>query len=114
MVINKAHGFNDQEIVVTEDDVLDLLREIFNRRYSNSSIHEYLLNCLLKLSIKYVNNAGAIRLLIEDQKKSYFCEVQQRAIEYSVLSGLSNRSLKVDVTKNVPNSKIVRETNTNK
>jgi len=85
------------------------LKEILSRKYSTSSVHEYLLNCFMKLSVKYNNSIGTIRLLIEDQKKSYFCEVQQRAIEYSVFGGLKNRSLKNDVTKNIPNSKIVRE-----
>jgi len=88
---------------------MDLINEIFYRRYSNSTIKEYLLNCLLKLSVKFQSSLDKINQYIEEDTKSNFCEVQQRAVEYSIFSKIDNFNLKRDITRNTPNSKIVKE-----
>ena len=88
---------------------MELISEIFYKRYSNSTIKEYLLNCLLKLSVKFPNSKDQIIQFIEEDTKSSFCEVQQRAVEYSIFTKIDNFNLKRDMTRNIPNSKIVKD-----
>lgn len=94
---------------MSEEEVIELLNEIFYKKYSNSTIKEYLLNCLLKLSVKFHGSKDRISQFIEEDTKSNFCEVQQRAVEYSIFTKIDNYSLKKDITRNTPNSKIVKE-----
>ncbi len=101
-------------ISVTEEQVFDVLKEIYDKKYQNPSVQEYLMNCYFKLLVKYPKSSGMIRLLIEDKKKSYSCEVQQRAIEYSVFGKLMDLSIKENLTRNIPNSKLVKESNVQK
>lgn len=109
LVSNSVQGPDNEQIVVTEEEVLDIINEIFYKKYSNAIIKEYLLNCLLKLSVKFPNSAERIKAYIEEDTKSNFYEVQQRACEYSIFSKISNAELKKELTKNTPNSKIVKE-----
>jgi AP-1 complex subunit gamma-1 len=109
LVNNSVQVPDNETIVVSEDEVMELLSEVFYKKYSNSTIKEYLLNCFVKLSVKYRNSIDKIQSFIELETKSYHCEVQQRAIEYSVFTRNGNSDLKRDIVKNIPNSKIVRE-----
>ena len=87
-----------------------VLKEIQSRKYSNSIIKEYLLNCNIKLSIK-VSPASkeSIKQMIEIENSSFFPEVQQRANEYLVFMGLNDTKLKNQIMTCIPNSKIVKE-----
>ncbi len=109
LVTNSVQGPDGETITVTEEDVLEVINDIYYRRYSNSIIKEYLLNCLLKLSVKFPNYEEKIRRYIEEDTKSNFYEVQQRAVEYSIFTKIQNYNLKSEMTKNIPNSKITKE-----
>jgi hypothetical protein len=95
---------------VSEEELIQVLREIQGRKYSSSSVKEYLLNCNIKLSIKISGQSKtAIKNMIEYENMSIHPEVQQRANEYLVFFELDNNNLKSQVMTCIPNSKIVKE-----
>ena len=108
LIQNPAQGPDGEEIRVSEKDVLDLLTEINEREYQTSSVKEFSLNCLMKLSTKF-SNTSPITELIEKEKTSYYCEVQQRAVEYSVFNSNNNAKLKNEITVNIPISKNTKD-----
>ena len=69
---------------MTENDVLNLLKEIGikHNKLGNETVIEYLLNALVKLLIKFKDKKSEIESMIKTYKKSYFSEVQTRALEY--------------------------------
>jgi AP-1 complex subunit gamma-1 len=107
LVNNPAIGPENEQITYSEEEVLNLLREINGKKYSNSSVKEYLMNCLIKLSSKFVQSSSKdqIRNLVESEAKSYFCEVQQRAIEYLQFGRIINENLQKEITDHIPNAK---------
>ena len=109
LIANSVQGPDGETIEVTEDELVSHLVEINARKYS-SDIKEYLMNCFMKLITKLSQKSQEeMKYLIEEESKSYNCEVQQRAVEYSILTNLNNFSLKKEIMRNVPNSKIVKE-----
>jgi AP-1 complex subunit gamma-1 len=111
---NSVSGPDNENISVTEDEVIELIDEINNRRYSHG-VKEYLVNCYIKLTSKFSEkNANYLRTLLENETKSYHCEVQQRAVEYVVFSNLANYNQKKDILRSIPNSKIIRESEVKK
>lgn len=101
LINESVSGQDGESISVSENELLDVLEEIHSKTYSNSSIKEYLLNSLLKLSTK-LSNKNRILNLIEKDTTSYHCEVQQRAVEYVVFNKNNNYDLKSEIVKNVP------------
>lgn len=111
LVGNSVTGPDDENISVTEEEVVVLLEEINQRKYAK----EYLVNCYFKLMNKFNgNNADRVKYLLEQELTSYNAEVQQRATEYILFARLANNKLKADVIKSVPNSKIVKDVEINK
>ncbi len=109
LVNNTVTGPDGEVIQVTEDEVVQLIDEIQNKKYS-PGVKEYSLNCYFKLIAKFSgNNVEHLKELIEQESKSYHCEVQQRASEYTIFSQVSNENLRGDILRNIPNSKIVKE-----
>jgi AP-1 complex subunit gamma-1 len=92
----------DNELIYTEKDVIEFIKTINAKTYSTQSIQEYIMNCLVKLSTRFT--ISETREIIEQQRKSYYYEVQQRAVEYSVFQGLGDE-LKREVTASIPLSK---------
>ena len=93
---------------VTEEDVLLLIDQINNKK-SNSGIKEYLVNAYLKLINKFSSSSkNKLRRLLEQESHSYYCEVQNRAVEYLVLADSAN-NLKDSILKPIPNSKIKKD-----
>lgn len=113
MINNPAEGPDGESIQVSEVEVLNLIKEINERKYQSSTVKEYSLNCLMKLSTKFSSKSrSVIAELIENEKTNYNSEVQQRAVEYAVFNSNNNAQLKVDIAKNIPSSKVVKEENT--
>ena len=107
LVNNNVLGPEDEKIQVSEEEVIVLLREVENSRYQSSSVYEYLMNCFIKLSTKFSNeNAKIIKQYINEERTSFYFEVQQRAVEYSAFETVVNDDLKRDLTRNIPCSKI--------
>lgn len=114
LVNNSVTGPDDESINVSEDEVTQLLDEINIRKYS-PSVKEFLMNCYFKLISKFSEKASShLKFLLEQETRSYHCEVQQRASEYMIFSQIADEGLRKEITKNVPNSKIVKETKVNK
>jgi AP-1 complex subunit gamma-1 len=98
---------------VSEEDVLDILDKV-NERKTSASIKEYLVNAYMKLMNKFSEpSRNKLRRLLEQESHSYYCEVQNRAVEYLVLANAAS-NLKNEILKPVPNSKIVKESEVNK
>jgi AP-1 complex subunit gamma-1 len=111
---NSVTGPDNENITVSEADVVELLNDINSRKYS-PGIKEYLVNCYIKLASKFSeNNSNYFRSLLEGETKSYHCEVQQRAVEYVVFNNLTNNNQKRDILRNIPNSKIIKDSEVKK
>jgi hypothetical protein len=107
LVSNNVLGPEDEKIHVSEEEVIVLLREVENTKYQSSSVYEYLMNCFIKLSTKFSKeNAKIIKQYINEERTSFYFEVQQRAVEYSAFETVVNDDLKRDLTRNIPCSKI--------
>jgi AP-1 complex subunit gamma-1 len=115
LISNSVEGPEGESIVITEEELVNHLMEINSRKYSND-IKEYLMNCLMKLITKLTmqNSKEKMKNCLEEESKSYNCEVQQRAVEYIFFTNLNNFNLKKNIMSNVPNSKLVKETETKK
>jgi AP-1 complex subunit gamma-1 len=108
LISNSVQGPDGESISVSESDVMDILSKVFYKKYSNPGIKEYLLNCFLKLSVKFRNSTQQINDYINEDCKSAYCEVQQRANEYIVLCNKDNTTKSL-IVKNTPLSTIVKE-----
>ena len=109
LISNHVQGPDGETIEVTEDELVNHLVEINSRKYTGN-VKEYLMNCFMKLITKLSQKSqNEIKYLLEEETKSYNCEVQQRAVEYMILTNLNNFSLKKEIMRNVPNSKIIKE-----
>jgi hypothetical protein len=114
LISNSVTGPDDEDISVSEEEVMALIEEINTRRYS-PQVKEYLLNCCIKLTTKFSDKSvSTLQNLIESELTSYHCEVQQRATEYNLFAKLAAEKLKRDITKTVPNSKVVKEADVKK
>lgn len=104
---------NYTEDPITEADVLELIDQV-NGRKTNGSIKEYLVNAYIKLMDKFSDlSKNKLRRLLEQESHSYYCEVQNRAVEYLVLIN-APENLKSSILKPIPNSKIIKETEVKK
>lgn len=109
LISNPVEGPDEETIEVSEEELVSHLMEINSRKYS-SDIKEYLMNCFMKLITKLSQKSQEeLKYLLEEESKSYNCEVQQRAVEYMILTNLNNFNLKKDIMRNIPNSKIIKE-----
>jgi AP-1 complex subunit gamma-1 len=111
---NSVSGPEGESITVSEDEVVQVLVEI-NGRKTSSGIREYLVNCYVKLISKFSEpSITTLKSLLDQETRSYHCEVQQRAVEYLVFSNLTNNNQKRDILRSIPNSKVVKETDVKK
>lgn len=110
LVSNNVLGPDNENIVVTEEDVIKLLKDINGAKYSSSNVKEYLMNCYVKLTTKFSpKNVDEIKYYLEQETKSYFYEVQQRAVEYVIFNKILNSDIRKEVTKHIPPSKSIKE-----
>lgn len=99
---NPVVGRDNQHIIVSIDDIMKLLNECKTKNMRKNAVHEYLLNCYLKLGVKYPNIMNKVKSYFEEAKTSYYPEVEQRAIEYSVFNSIVDGDLKRAATKVIP------------
>jgi AP-1 complex subunit gamma-1 len=114
LISNPVTGPENETISVSEQEVINLIDEINTRKY-HPGVKEYLMNCYLKLITKFSSTSSDhLKFLLEQETRSYHCEVQHRASEYLTFSQAADPSLKREITKNVPNSKITKESEVKK
>ena len=83
LINNTALNCKNETLSVTENDILNLLKEVGNKHNNlgNETFIKYLLNALVKF-IKFKDKKSEIESMIKHYKRSYFSEVQLYALEY--------------------------------
>ena len=91
-ILLKGGSFSDdgERVVqqqVSEQDIVSLLESCLDSSYATETIQEYVLNALMKLSVRITNSTEIerIRRILEQKSKSLNIEVQQRVAEYGSL-----------------------------
>ncbi|ANB12545.1 Apl4p [Sugiyamaella lignohabitans] len=87
----KGGSYEEEELVqqVTEEDIVQLFENIINSLYATEVVREYVVNALMKLTVRFSSAAQIerIRLILQANASSLNVEVQQRVAEYNVLFG---------------------------
>ena len=101
---NNTLNCKNESISVNEDDILNLLKEIGikNNNLGNETVVEYLLNALVKLLIKFPDKRNEIESIIKNYKRSYFSEVQSRALEYLQFDKSNKNEMKNKMVGAIP------------
>ena len=111
LIDNNVLNSKNENIKVSENEVINLFKEIgeINDKKGNNDVLEYLLNAYVKLSLKF----PSVRIIIEEDilkyQKSFYCEVQQRAVEYKVFDNIQKDDLKKTIVNSIPTPKIIDE-----
>jgi AP-1 complex subunit gamma-1 len=110
LTTNSVIGPEDEIISIREADLMNLIKEILHKKYEGSSLKEFLLNALVKLSVRLSeNNLEGIKSMLENENSSYFTEVQQRANEYLFIIQPKLKELKAQILEGIPLAKIIKE-----
>jgi AP-1 complex subunit gamma-1 len=77
---------------ITEKDVVDMIEVILAGPYATTGVREYALTAAVKLTGRFTQPSSLSRLqqLIERYRTSADLEIQQRAVEYTALIGLTD------------------------
>ena len=104
LINNTTLNCKNETISVNENDILNLLKEVGIRHNNlgNETVIEYLLNALVKLLIKFKDKKSEIESMIKHYKRSYFSEVQSRALEYSQFYKSDKEKMKEKMVENIP------------
>lgn len=114
LVSNSVIGPENDVLKVKEHDVLNVFKQILDDEETIATVREYIMNALAKLSNKFSEESNKlIYSLIEGETKSYYSEVQQRAVEYTVFKRIGNKDLEAKVLKNIPVSNSIKTSNEN-
>ena len=116
LVSNNTLNCKNEPLTVSEDDVLNLLQEIGvkHNNFGNETVVQYLLNALVKLFIKFPDKRNEIENIIKRYKRSYFSEVQSRALEYLLFNKSDKSDMKKQMVSSVPLPKKDMEENEEK
>ena len=112
---NTTLNCKNETISVTEDDILNLLKDVGLKHNSlgNETVIEYLLNAFVKMIIKFKDKKSVIESLIKFYKRSFFAEVQSRALEYLQFYKSEKENMKAKMVEPVLLPKKSREGNDN-
>jgi len=112
---NTTLNCKNETISVTEDDILYLLKDVGLKHNSlgNETVIEYLLNAFVKMIIKFKDKKSVIESMIKFYKRSFFAEVQSRALEYLQFYKSEKENMKAKMVEPVLLPKKSREGNDN-
>ena len=112
---NTTLNCKNETISVTEDDILNLLKDVGLKHNSlgNETVIEYLLNAFVKMIIKFKDKKSVIESMIKFYKRSFFAEVQSRALEYLQFYKSEKENMKAKMVEPVLLPKKNREGNDN-
>ena len=112
---NTTLNCKNETISVTEDDILNLLKDVGLKHNSlgNETVIEYLLNAFVKMIIKFKDKKSVIESMIKFYKRSFFAEVQSRALEYLQFYKSEKENMKAKMVEPVLIPKKSREDNDN-
>ena len=100
----------DETVTIKEEDIVSLIKELINRKQTSEVIHEALMNCSFKILGKLSHDkAQLVKELIENEGRSYYCEVQQRANEYLVFTQIANDEMQKKITTKIPVHKTIND-----
>ena len=104
LVNNTTLNCKNETLSVNENDILNLLKEVGIRHNNlgNETVIEYLLNALVKLLMKFKDKKTEIEAIIKHYKRSYFSEVQSRALEYSHFYKSDKEQMKEKMVEAIP------------
>lgn len=89
ILLQQGSSYQDEETTINcgEADVISLMESIIESVYSTDVVKEYIVNALIKLSVrlKEAREIERIRRILERYSKSLNVEVQQRVVEYLAL-----------------------------
>ena len=104
LINNTTLNCKNETLSVTENDILNLFKEIGNKHNNlgNETVIEYLLNDMVKLFIKFNDKKSEIESMIKHYKRSYFSEVQSRALEYLQFNKSNKDKMKEKMVEAVP------------
>ena len=104
LISNTTLNCKNETLSVTENDILNLFKEVGNKHNNlgNETVIEYLLNALVKLFIKFKDKKSEIESMIKHYKRSYFSEVQSRALEYLQFNKSNKDKMKEKMVEAVP------------
>ena len=104
LINNNTLNCKNEPITVSDKDILALLKEIGikHNNLGNETVIEYLLNALVKLFIKLPDKRSEIEAIIKQYKRSYFSEVQSRALEYLEFNKSDKDEMKKKMVEAVP------------
>lgn len=87
----KGGQYEEEELVVrvSESDIVDLLSTILTSAYATSSVREYIITALMKLTTRISSAAEIerIRRILHSYSDSLDVETQQRSVEYGNMFG---------------------------
>lgn len=109
---NPISGPDDETITVNEKDLVDLFRTLLEQRFFDTSVKEYILNAILKISNKLnvgVQAKEEFIALNDSQKTAFDSEIQQRANEYSLFHVFVKEEMRYQITANIPVHKFYKE-----
>ena len=94
---------NGNNITITENDIITLIENIDSSNLTNEYTKEILMNTCFKMLGKLTEESEErIKVILSNETKSFFCEVQERANEYITFTQIANENLQKNVTKNIP------------
>ena len=104
LVNNTTLNSRNEVIKISEDDIINLLKSTGEKNYSlgNDTVVEYLLNTLVKLLMKFPSKSQEIQSIIKKYNRSYFAEVQSRALEYLQFYKSNKNDMKNKMVESVP------------
>jgi len=104
LINNTTLNCKNETITVNENDVLNLFKEIGikHNNLGNETVIEYLLNALVKLFIRFPDKRNEIEAIIKTYKRSYFSEVQSRALEYLQFNKSDKNDMKNKMVEPIP------------
>ena len=104
LISNTTLNCKNEILKVDENDILHLLKEVGNKHnvLGNETVLEYLLNTLVKLFIKFKDKKSEIESMIKHYKRSYFSEVQSRALEYLQFNKSDKDNMKQKMVESIP------------
>ena len=104
LINNTTLNCKNETLSVSEGDILNLLKDVGvkHNNLGNETVIEYILNALVKLLIKFKDKTEEIESLIKHYKRSYFSEVQSRALEYLKFYKSDKEQMKEKMVEAVP------------
>eukprot|EP00271_Cylindrocystis_brebissonii_P016401 TRINITY_DN3990_c1_g1_i1.p1 TRINITY_DN3990_c1_g1~~TRINITY_DN3990_c1_g1_i1.p1 ORF type:complete len:916 (+),score=200.04 TRINITY_DN3990_c1_g1_i1:218-2965(+) len=75
----------EQPVVVSENDVVTALANLFKDARASVAVRAYTLLALLKLTSRFASSAERIQQLIGQHRSSLVLELQQRSVEFSAI-----------------------------